>query len=43
MIIEYLILIDSFFKNGKSYYPQVLLEECKHIVKEKWEDIIMII
>ena len=29
------ILIDSVFKTGKSYYPQVFLEECKHAVKEK--------
>ena len=24
-----------FFKTGKSCYPQVFLEECKYIVKEK--------
>ena len=29
------ILIDSAFKIGKNYYSQVLLEECKYIVKEK--------
>ena len=29
------ILIDSVFEMGKNYYPQVLLEECKYIVKEK--------
>ena len=29
------ILIDSVFKTGKHYYPQVLLEECKYVVKEK--------
>ena len=29
------ILIDSLFKIGKSYYPLVVLEECKHNVKEK--------
>ena len=28
------ILIDSVFKMGKNYYPQVFLEECKYI-KEK--------
>ena len=28
-------LIDSVFKTGKSYYPQVFLEECKYVVKEK--------
>ena len=30
-----LILIDSAFKMSKTYYPEVLLEECKYIVKEK--------
>ena len=29
------ILNDSIFGTGKSYYPQVLLEERKYIVKEK--------
>ena len=29
------ILIDSAFKMGKNYYPQVFLEECKYVVKEK--------
>ena len=29
------ILIDSVFRTGKSYYPQVFLEECKYLVKEK--------
>ena len=24
-----------FFRTGKSYYPQVFLEECKYIIKEK--------
>ena len=28
-------LIDFLFKIGKSHYPQVFLEECKYIVKEK--------
>ena len=28
------ILIDSFFKRGKNYYPQVFLG-CKYVVKEK--------
>ena len=28
------ILIDYIFKTG-NYYPQVFLEECKHVVKEK--------
>ena len=30
-----MILIDSVFKKGKNYYPQVLLEERKYAVKEK--------
>ena len=30
-----IVLIDSLFKIGKNYYPQVSLEECKYIVKEK--------
>ena len=29
------ILIDSVFRTGKDYYPQVFLEECKYVVKEK--------
>ena len=29
------ILIDFVFKMGKNYYQQVVLEECKYIVKEK--------
>ena len=29
------ILIASVFKTGKNYYPQVFLEECKYIIKEK--------
>ena len=29
------MLIDSVFRTGKSYYPQVFLEECKYVVKEK--------
>ena len=29
------ILIDSVFRTGKHYYPQVFLEECKYVVKEK--------
>ena len=28
-------MINSLFKTGKNYYPQVLLEECKYVVKEK--------
>ena len=30
-----MILIDSVFKMGKIYHPQVILEECKYIVNEK--------
>ena len=29
------ILIDSVLKTGKNYHPQVFLEECKYVVKEK--------
>ena len=29
------ISIDSVFRTGKNYYPQVVLEECKYVVKEK--------
>ena len=28
-------MIDSGFRTGKNYYPQVFLEECKYAVKEK--------
>ena len=28
-------LIDSVFRVGKNYYPQVSLEKCKYVVKEK--------
>ena len=28
------ILINSVFGTGRNYYPQVLLEECKYIVKK---------
>ena len=34
-ICQSVVLIDSIFKMGKSYYSQVLLKECKYIVKEK--------
>ena len=30
-----IILLDFVFRAGKNYYPQVLLEECKHVVPEK--------
>ena len=29
------ILIDSVFRTGKNYYPQVQVEECKYVAKEK--------
>ena len=29
------IVIDSDFRTCKTYYHQVFLEECKHVVKEK--------
>ena len=29
------ILIDSVFKTGYNYYPQVFLEDYKYVVKEK--------
>ena len=29
------VLIDSVFRTGKDYCPQVFLEECKYIVKKK--------
>ena len=28
-------MVDSVFRTGKNYYPQVFLEECKYVVKEK--------
>ena len=27
--------VNSVFRTGKNYYPQVILEECKYVVKEK--------
>ena len=29
------ILVDSVFKTGKNYYPQVFLQKIKYIVKQK--------
>ena len=29
------ILINSVFRTGKNYYPQVFLGECKYVIKEK--------
>ena len=26
---------DSVFRTGKNYFPQVFLEECKYVAKEK--------
>ena len=28
-------MINSAFRTDKNYYPQVFLEECKYVVKEK--------
>ena len=28
-------LIDSVFRTSNNYYPQLFLEECKYVVKEK--------
>ena len=28
------IFIDSCFRTGRNYYPQVFLQECKYLVKE---------
>ena len=33
--INNIILIDLVYKKDKSYYPEVFLEECKYVVKEK--------
>ena len=29
-------MINSVFKKGKNYYPQVFVEEYKYVVREKW-------
>ena len=29
------VLLNSDFRTGKNFYPQVFLEECKYVVKEK--------
>ena len=29
------ILIDSVYRKDENYYPQVFLEECKYVVKER--------
>ena len=36
MFINY--LIDSVYKIDENYYPQVFLEECKHVVKANITD-----
>ena len=30
-----IILIDSIFKTGSNYYPQLFLEECKYVIKKR--------
>ena len=35
VLTAFLILIDFVFKIDKNYYPQVFLEECRYIDKEK--------
>ena len=38
------ISIDCFFRTGKNYYPQVVLQEWKYIVKkERLKNILMTI
>ena len=37
------ILSDSVFKACKSYYLQVFLEECKHVVKKRFLSILLMI
>ena len=38
-ICESVILLDSVYKKDKNYYPRVLLEECKYVVKERKKSI----
>ena len=28
-------MIDSVYRKDKDYYPQLFLEECKYVIKEK--------
>ena len=35
------ILVDSVYKKDKNYYPQVFLEECKYVVKEKKKSLLL--
>ena len=30
-----IILIDSIFKRGGNYYPQMFFKKCKYVIKEK--------
>ena len=30
-----MILINSVFRAGNNYYPQVFLEQCKYVIKDK--------
>ena len=32
-------MLGSVYKKDKNYYPQVFLEECKHVIKEKKKSI----
>ena len=34
-VFVWVTLIDSVYRTGKNYYPQVFLEECKYVVQEK--------
>ena len=34
-----MILIDPVFRAGENYYLQVILEECKYIIKDKKQSI----
>ena len=34
-ICQKMVLLDAAFKMTKTYYPQMFLEECKYIAKEK--------
>ena len=33
--VNLIILVDSIYRRNKSYYSQVILEECKYVVKMK--------
>ena len=34
-ICQSVVLIDSVYRKDKNYYPEVFLEEYKHVIKEK--------